>query len=96
MIKDYILPAIKGLSPFDIELIHARMDRVVKGHNYAKAAVDIACYDLMGKATNLPAYVFLGARSGLRSAWRTALAKTSVRTKSKVRLKPSSLRASRP
>jgi muconate cycloisomerase len=60
VIRDYLLPAIAGADPFDIELIHARMDRVVRGHHYAKAALDMACYDLMGKATGRPAHAFLG------------------------------------
>jgi muconate cycloisomerase len=60
VLADYLLPAIAGESPFDIELIHARMDRVVRGHHYAKAALDMACYDLMGKATGKPAHAFLG------------------------------------
>ena len=38
------------------------MDRMVRGHHYAKAALDMACYDLMGKATNRPAHDFLGGR----------------------------------
>jgi L-alanine-DL-glutamate epimerase-like enolase superfamily enzyme len=29
--------------------IHRRMDELLAGHSYAKAAVDIACYDLLGK-----------------------------------------------
>lgn len=29
--------------------IHRRMDELLAGHNYVKAAVDIACYDLLGK-----------------------------------------------
>lgn len=29
--------------------IHRRMDGLLNGHNYVKAAIDIACYDLLGK-----------------------------------------------
>ena len=63
IVNDYLLPAIKGLDPFDIEAIHAVMDRTVKGYPYAKAAVDMALYDIMGKALGVPAYRLLGGLS---------------------------------
>jgi muconate cycloisomerase len=63
VIDTLIAPAITGMSPFDIGAIHDRMEEVVKGNFYAKAAVDMACYDLMGKASDLPVHAFLG---GLR------------------------------
>src|SRR5574341_2047399 len=62
VIADYLLPAIRCEDIFAIERIHERMDRAVKGHFYAKAAVDIACYDAMGLAAGLPAYSLLGGR----------------------------------
>ena len=36
------------------------MDKVVKGHPYAKAAVDIACYDIAGRALGVPVSTLLG------------------------------------
>jgi muconate cycloisomerase len=36
------------------------MDSVIKGHVYAKAAVDFALYDIMGKALEIPVYQLLG------------------------------------
>jgi muconate cycloisomerase len=60
VIADYLLPAIKGEDVFAIERIHEKMDRVCKGHFYAKAAVDIALYDAMGKALGTPVYNLLG------------------------------------
>jgi len=50
VVIDYLAPAIEGCNPLDIAVVHDRMDRVIKGHPYAKAAVDIACYDAAGKA----------------------------------------------
>jgi muconate cycloisomerase len=38
------------------------MDMVVKGHPYAKAALDIALYDLAGKILEVPVYQFLGGK----------------------------------
>jgi muconate cycloisomerase len=60
IIKEYLIPAITGQDPFDIEVIHAHMDRTVKGYPYAKAAIDIALYDIMGKALGVPVYRLLG------------------------------------
>ena len=36
------------------------MDGALAGHDYAKSAVDIACWDLLGKAANLPVSTLLG------------------------------------
>lgn len=62
MVLDYLLPAIVGLDPVDIGVIHARMDKVVKGNPYAKAAVDIACHDAAGKALGVPVWRLLGGK----------------------------------
>ncbi len=63
MVTDYLVPAILGQDPFDIETIHAIMDRTVKGYPYAKAAIDMALYDIMGKALGVPVYRLLGGLS---------------------------------
>lgn len=60
VVRDYLTPAIIGLNPTDISLIHAQMDLAIKGHPYAKAAVDIAVYDLAGKALGVPISTLLG------------------------------------
>jgi L-alanine-DL-glutamate epimerase-like enolase superfamily enzyme len=36
------------------------MDGALAGHAYAKSALDIACWDLLGKATNVPVSTLLG------------------------------------
>jgi muconate cycloisomerase len=35
--------------PGEIGELHARMDRSIKGHPYAKTAVEFAAYDLTGR-----------------------------------------------
>ncbi len=60
VVRDHLAPAVIGLDPADISVIHARMDMAIKGHPYAKAAVDIACYDLAGKAFGVPVSTLLG------------------------------------
>src|ERR1700756_2972720 len=49
VIERYLAPAVKGLDPANIVELHARMDAVIKGYPYAKAAVEFAAYDLAGK-----------------------------------------------
>lgn len=60
LIDDYLFPVIEGRSPLEIGPIHAAMDRMVKGHPYAKSAIDIALYDLAGKMLDVPVYQLLG------------------------------------
>ena len=60
IINDILLPALKGQNPCRFEVIHALMERAVKGYPYAKAAIDMALYDVTGKAMQVPAYQFLG------------------------------------
>lgn len=59
---DYLLPAIEGCDPLEIGIVHRRMDAVIKGHPYAKAALDMACYDAAGKALQVSASTLLGGR----------------------------------
>jgi len=62
LIHHYLWPAIEGANPTDIEAVHASMDSSVKGNPYAKAAVDIAVYDLAGHTLDVPAAALLGGR----------------------------------
>merc|ERR1712038_586428 len=40
------------------------MDYVMKGHPYVKSGIDIACWDILGKFTNLPVCELMGGRFG--------------------------------
>ncbi|MEC8037060.1 MAG: mandelate racemase/muconate lactonizing enzyme family protein, partial [Pseudomonadota bacterium] len=51
-----------GLDPRQIGSINLVMDRALKGHPYVKSALDIACWDLLGKATGQPVCNLLGGR----------------------------------
>jgi muconate cycloisomerase len=62
MVEAYLLPTLRGLDPAELAVVHGRMDKVVKGHPYAKAAIDIACHDLAGKAQGVPVSTLLGGR----------------------------------
>jgi len=69
LIERELLPRIKGENPFFVERIWDRMYHhnrkpVAKGEYIrAMGAVDIAVWDIIGKAMNLPVYKILGACS---------------------------------
>ena len=62
LVEAYLVPAVLELDPAEIAVVHQRLDKVVKGNPYAKAAVDIACFDLAGKAQGVPVSTLLGGR----------------------------------
>ena len=62
VVAQNLFPAIEGMDPFDIDLVHRKMDLAIRGYNYAKAAIDIALYDIMGKAVDKPVYKLLGGQ----------------------------------
>lgn len=62
VVLDYLSPAVEGCEPLDIGLVHGCMDRAIKGHPYAKAAVDMACYDATGHALGVSVSSLLGGR----------------------------------
>jgi len=53
-------PALIGANPYAIDHLHRDMDRILVGNGSAKAAIDLALYDLMAKGAGLPLYQFLG------------------------------------
>ncbi|MED4911579.1 dipeptide epimerase [Brevibacillus centrosporus] len=63
MLVNDIAPLLIGENPFHIERIHRLMSNAVYHAPTAKAAIDIACYDIMGKAANQPVYNLLGGKS---------------------------------
>lgn len=63
VIDTYLAPAVRGLPLGDFAGLHARMDAVIKGYPYAKAAVEFAIYDLTGLWLGLPVYMLLGGRA---------------------------------
>ena len=51
---------VLGLDPRALGVLNEVMDRAMMGGTAAKAVIDIACWDLYGKAVNLPTHVLLG------------------------------------
>jgi len=62
VISRYLAPAVQGLEIGNPAMLHKRMDAVIKGYPYAKAAVDFAYYDLTGKVLGVPVHTLLGGK----------------------------------
>jgi muconate cycloisomerase len=62
VVHDYLAKAVVGLEVGNLGELHRRMDRMIKGYPYAKAAVDIAAWDLAGRAFGVPVTSLLGGR----------------------------------
>jgi L-Ala-D/L-Glu epimerase len=60
MIDRYLAPALIGEDPFDLERLNQKMDAVVPRNLVAKCGIDLALWDLMGKALGQPVYRLLG------------------------------------
>ena len=59
-----VAPALLGADPRRIGAINRLMDRTLAGHPYVKSALDMACWDLLGKTGGLPVCTLLGGRFG--------------------------------
>jgi L-alanine-DL-glutamate epimerase-like enolase superfamily enzyme len=57
-----LAPRLIGMDPCELERINRAMDAALKGHPYAKSAIDIACWDLLGQAASTPLCTLLGGR----------------------------------
>src|ERR671936_2264139 len=57
-----IAPAVIGVDATDLGAVADAMDAALLGHGYAKSPVDIACWDILGRPTEMPVCA-LGAES---------------------------------
>lgn len=57
-------PHLLGQDPRELGKLNRRMDAALKGHAYVKSAIDMACWDILGKATGQPVCVLMGGRFG--------------------------------
>ena len=58
-IRGYIAPTLTGMDPGDPEAVFAAMDKCIAKNTSAKAAVDMALYDLIAKEKGLPLFRLL-------------------------------------
>ncbi|SHF42035.1 muconate/chloromuconate family cycloisomerase [Acidocella aminolytica] len=74
VIDTYLASAIIGLDARQIQIAAASMDRAAKRNNAAKAAIETALWDAMGKSLNLPVHTFFGGavRTKIPVLWTLA------------------------
>lgn len=57
-----LAPHLIGLDAGNPVAVYRAMDAALLGHGYAKSAIDIACWDILGQITGRPACDLLGGR----------------------------------
>jgi cis-L-3-hydroxyproline dehydratase len=70
-------PHLLGEDPLELGKLNRRMDAALKGHSYVKSGIDMACWDLLGKATELPVCTLLGGRYGAEFGLYRAISQES-------------------
>lgn len=58
-----LAPALIGRDPRALDTLNRLMDMTLPGHPYAKSPLDIACWDLLGKASGQPLWRLLGGEA---------------------------------
>jgi cis-L-3-hydroxyproline dehydratase len=72
-----LAPHLIGLDPTQLGLINQTMDRAMRGHPYVKSALDMACWDILGKVSGLPVAALMGGRFGVDFALYRAISQDS-------------------
>jgi L-alanine-DL-glutamate epimerase-like enolase superfamily enzyme len=57
-----LAPRLLGEDPRQLAHIERLMDNTVRGHGYAKAPFDAACWDILGKETGQPVWMLMGGK----------------------------------
>lgn len=60
LIDTYLAPALVGEDPTRVERVMRKLNNVVAGNPFAKASLEMAMYDVWGKAAGIPVYELLG------------------------------------
>ena len=57
-------PHLIGTDPLALGVLNERMDAAMRGHPYVKSAIDMACWDLLGKAAGQSVATLMGGHVG--------------------------------
>jgi len=55
-----VAPHLIGVDPTELALVNQRMDQSLRGHPYVKSALDMACWDILGKTCGQPVAKLFG------------------------------------
>lgn len=71
VLEKHLSPMLIGCDPTNINEIHRVMDATIRNQHLTKSAIDMAVYDIWGKATNMPIHQLLGGkrRNEMRCMW---------------------------
>ncbi len=58
--KKWLAPGLLGMDPFETEAIWEMMDFIAPTYSMAKAAIDMALWDIMGKSLDMPVHRLMG------------------------------------
>ena len=59
-----LAPHLISADPTSLGTLNDRMDSAMRGHPYVKSAIDMACWDILGKVSGLPVATLMGGRVG--------------------------------
>jgi len=59
-----LAPGLLGADPTQLGVLNRRMDQLMRGHPYVKSAIDMACWDILGKASSQSVATLLGGTYG--------------------------------
>lgn len=62
VLKKLVGPGLLGKDPTNINAVHKAMDGMISGNKMVKAAIDMACYDILGKLLGAPVHKILGGK----------------------------------
>ena len=72
-----LAPHLIGADPTALAVVNGLMDAALRGHPYVKSALDMACWDILGKVTGQPVVTLLGGRHGESFALYRAISQES-------------------
>lgn len=59
-----LAPQLIGLNPIELGALNRHMDQAMRGHPYVKSAIDMACWDILGKVSGQSVTTLFGGRYG--------------------------------
>ena len=62
VVRAVMAPLLLGRDPMQVNRLEALLDRSVRGNLTARGAVNMALYDILGKAHGVPVYTLLGGK----------------------------------
>jgi muconate cycloisomerase len=80
VLDNYLIPSVIKEDPLSIESLMNKMDKVVVGGSFGKAAIEMALFDIIGKYVNEPVYNLLGGlfRNGVKMSYSVSSQDTGM------------------